>query len=146
MYLKFLHIVALSIVLFFFSFYLFIYIFGHPEACGIPGLSDPSHSHDLSHRCGSLTHCSRPRTEPVSQSQGTTNPIAPQWEFPIVHSFLLVFGGFFGFLVLFCFVFLSFIFSVLHSFLLLNSIAMFGHITVYLSIQPLKDIWVVFSL
>ena len=46
--------------------------------------SDPSCSQDLSYNhsnAGSLTHCARPGTEPVSQSsQHTTDPIAPQWD------------------------------------------------------------------
>ena len=48
--------------------------------------SDPSHGCDLSHSCGntiSLTHCTGPGIEPVSQD--ATDPFAPQQEFQELH-------------------------------------------------------------
>ena len=46
----------------------FVFFFGCPEACGVPGPgSDPSHNCDLSRSCGnagSLTHCAGPGIEP----------------------------------------------------------------------------------
>ena len=61
----------------------FLAILKHME---FPGQgSDLSCSCDLSHSCsntGSLTHCARPRIEPVFQSsQDTASPIVPQGDF-----------------------------------------------------------------
>ena len=59
----------------------FNFIFGRPEAYGVPGLGIRSEPHL---EPMSLTHCTGLGREPVSQhSRDAANPIAPQWELPI---------------------------------------------------------------
>ena len=78
----------------FFSVFCF-FIFGCPEAYGVPGPGiRSSRSHDLSHSygsAGSLAHCAGLGMEPATQhSQEATNstvPLTPQGELLIVFLF-----------------------------------------------------------
>ena len=99
--------VNISLFIYFPIHFLFVCLFSflaaprHMEFMGQG--SDPSHSHDLSHSCsnaGSLTHCGRPRIEPVTQhSQDSTDSIVPQEELLYIYLFILIFNFYVYFFV-----------------------------------------------